>query len=400
MKHSLDIGVLIPEFPGQTHSFFWREIEALKRYHGHQVQIISTRLPPQKVHHEWVGKAEATYLYPIAPGALILAVVTLVAALPRLLAQADVRKLLRQLRNGALLLMAAHLLRLCRRDGIDHLHVHSCANAALVAALCQRMGGPRYSLVLHGPLGDYGPEQPFKWRRAAFVFVITEKLRQEMLQVLPEAADKMHVVPMGVDTDRFAPTPIPAPAPPPFLWFSCARLNRIKGFETLLEALAALQETHPDLPCHVTIAGEDESGGEGYRRVLEDRISSLGLAAHVTLLGAVTQADVLAQLHRCHGFVLASLHEPLGVAYMEAMACSLPVVGTDAGGVGELITDEQEGLLVPAQDAEALMQAMVRVMQDADLRDTLGRQARHRIETQFGARRSADALAQVLKGVD
>lgn len=398
LRKNRKIGIFIPEFPGQTHSFFWREIKALQQHHGYDPQVISTRLPPQKVSHEWVKEAEADYLYPIAFTALLMATLKVVLRLPGLLIQQDVRDIMRSPKYWALLTMAAHLGRICKREKIGHLHVHSCANAALVAALCHRMDDVSYSLVLHGPITDYGPHQAFKWRQANFVFVITEKLQSEMEELLPEAANKMQIVPMGVDTERFAPSESPTEAPPPFNWFSCARLNRIKGFETLLEAVAILAETHPDLRFNLNIAGEDESGGSGYRKTLEKIIADRALYERVRLLGAVTQSDVLSQLHNAHGFVLASLHEPLGVAYMEAMACGLPVVGTNAGGVTELITHQADGLLVAAEDANSLADAMYKIMTDADLRRELGIRARHKVQENFGSRRSADALSAALIG--
>ena len=59
------IAVLIPGFPGQTHSFFWREIEALDAFHGIGAQIVSTRLAPKPVWHDWVEQAGAIQLYPV-----------------------------------------------------------------------------------------------------------------------------------------------------------------------------------------------------------------------------------------------------------------------------------------------------------------------------------------------
>lgn len=391
------IAVLIPEFPGQTHSFFWREIEALKAGHGIEAQIVSSRLAPKPVWHDWVEQARAIQLYPLSKAHLARLFPDLVAALPRLAADPGTRRILRRPKAWAFVLMALRLARICRAQGLTHLHVHSCANFALIAALCHRISAIPYSLVLHGPLGDYGPDQPFKWQGAAFAFVITETLRAEVAKVMPAMMDKVRVVPMGVNTDLFSPPSAPRAADPDFFtWFCCARLNRVKGHDILIEAAGLLRARCPDRPFRIRIAGEDEQGGTGYRRDLERLIRDAGLCETVSLLGSVTQDAVRAELQSADGFVLASRHEPLGVAYMEAMACGLPVIGTDAGGVGELMTHGHDGLLVPPGDAEALAGAMAGLMRDHSLRQALGAAARQRIVHDFSSRRSADALAAAL----
>lgn len=391
------IAVLIPEFPGQTHSFFWREIEALKDGHGIGAQIISTRLAPKPVWHDWVDEAQAIQLYPVPGGEWPGLLSGLPVAIARLAVDPDARRILRNPRSLPFVLMALRLARICKARGLTHLHVHSCANFALIAALCHRISGIPYSLVLHGPLSDYGPEQPFKWRGAAFVFVITETLRAEVARLMPDMMDKVSVVPMGVNTDRFSPPAAPRPdSPDPFTWFCCARLNRVKGHDTLIEAASLLRAR--GRPVRIRIAGEDEQGGTGYHRDLDAMIAAADLGGTVDLLGSVTQDGVRDELRSADGFVLASRHEPLGVAYMEAMACELPVIGTDAGGVRELITQGRDGMLVPPGDALALADAMERMMADPALRRTLGHAARQRIVADFSARRSADALAAALSG--
>ena len=149
------IGYLIPQFPGQTHIFFWREIEELWRL-GAEVEIVSTRPPPPGlISHSWSAQAIArtTYLGR-------LTVTGFLAAPPRLAlvlwAEAGADGFL-----GDLILCAdpaRRLARLCAERRITHLHVHSCGRAALVAALARAgFGGVPYSLTLHGPLADYGP---------------------------------------------------------------------------------------------------------------------------------------------------------------------------------------------------------------------------------------------------
>lgn len=393
------IAVLIPEFPGQTHSFFWREIEALDAFHGIGAQIVSTRLAPKPVWHDWVEQAGAIQLYPVPKAELARLLPDLARTLPRLAADPDIRRILRQPKAWAFVLMALRLARICRARGLSHLHVHSCANFALIAALCHRISGIPYSLVLHGPLSDYGPDQPFKWKDAAFVFVITETLRAAVAQVMPAMMDKVRVVPMGVNTDQFSPPAAPRPdSPDPFLWLSCGRLNRIKGYDILIEAASILHRRHPMLDFRIRIAGEDDHGGTGYRREVEAALARSDVSDRITLLGSINQVLLRQELDAADGFVLPSRNEALGVAYMEAMACELPVIGTDAGGVKELITHGRDGLLVPPENPHALADAMERLMDDPTLRRTLGKAARQRIVADFSARRSADALAAALAG--
>lgn len=391
------IAILIPAFPGQTHSFFWREIEALERRHGVQSQIISTRLPPRPVQHDWVEKAQAMQLYPMTRAEVASAVARLPLALPKLVGDPEIRRLLRQGKIWALVLVALKLERVCRRLGLKHMHVHFCANFALIAALCHRISGIPYSLTLHGPIGDYGPEQPLKWRYARFVFVITETVASQIAALMPDMMSKVEVVPMGVNVDHFRPPVIPrTERPDPFVWFCCGRLDPVKGHDTLIRAAVLLQERLPDQPFVIRIAGEDKQGGTGYREDLEGMIAEAGLVGIVQLLGSVTENEVRSGLQAAAGFVLASRAEPLGVAYMEAMACGLPVIGTDGGGVRELIDPDRTGILVPPESPEALASAMIRLMKDANLRTALGSAARQHVEQRFLSHRSADALAAAL----
>jgi len=182
MPDPLNLGYLVPQFPGQTHIFFWREIADLERL-GAVPHLLSTRPPPPGlVSHDWSDAAIArtTYLGRPTPG----------HALTGLL-RAPWSDILRERQGGEFLkdvlicLPAARaLIQNCRARGIGHVHAHSCGRAALICALARLMGGPSYSLTLHGALSDYGPGQGFKWRHASFATIITHRLMAEMRDVL------------------------------------------------------------------------------------------------------------------------------------------------------------------------------------------------------------------------
>lgn len=398
MTHPLRIGYIVPQFPGQTHIFFWREIKALEAM-GHEVQVLSTRKPPRGlIAHDWSNKAitRTQYLGRIELGK---AMVALARLLPRGLVPALLREGTGFAKDTVVVLSAAlRLLRLTREMGLTHVHAHSCGRTALIAAYARMMGGAPYSLTLHGPLSDYGPGQRVKWQGAEFATVITRKLEAELRDALPgHLPDRLLIRPMGVDTDVLRrDTPY---APPehgrPIRLFSCARLNEVKGHQDLMAAVRRLLDQGVDV--RLEIAGEDDAGGSGFRTVLESRLKELHLRDHVTLLGAIDADAVKAKLLQTHIFVLASWHEPLGVAYMEAMACGVPVIGTDAGGVPELITDGDTGMLVPPKSPDQLADAVRKLATDPDKLRRLGIAGRAHVEAHFRASLGAETLAEEIQ---
>ncbi|MET3902802.1 exopolysaccharide biosynthesis GT4 family glycosyltransferase EpsE [Paenarthrobacter sp. 4246] len=403
-------GYLVPEFPGQTHAFFWRELKALTEL-GHQPEPVSTRHPGQAGPiPSWAHGRIPEIHYLVPPNALQIAGTALTALsglrhLDELRAASGLqgsplppRKLIQDLpRKAALFLAGAALARHARTRGWTHIHVHSCADAAQVALFAHILSGIPYSLTLHGPLSDYGPNQSEKWRNAEFAIIITEQLLAEAQEHLNGSLPTtVKVAPMGVELSAFARL---SPYKP---WtqgtqaqiFSCGRLNPSKGHMDLLRALRRVVDSGVDAA--LTIAGEDEHGGTGYRTVLQQAITDLGLTRRVTLLGAIPEDRVRRELERTHLFALASLQEPLGVAIMEAMAMGVPVVATAAGGVPQLVTEGLSGLLVEPRQPAKLATAMVHILRNPAKAAEMGAHGRIRLESTFDVRQSASALSELM----
>src|SRR6185437_12023187 len=399
------IGYLVPEFPGQTHIFFWRERESLARM-GIECDLVSTRKPPQKlITHSWSQAAmcDTRYLSPLGVRGLLSGIGAILHSGPagtlRALAailRADVSSLRQRLRLAGLALTGAHLASLARRHGWAHLHAHSCGDSAHVALFAHLIGGVPYSMTLHGPLSDYGPNQAMKWRHAAFGIVITNRLFGELHAAFGDLKPgRVDIAPMGVDIERFrrgAPY-VPWKGEGPFKIFSCGRLNPCKGHDDLIRAVALLREA--GIEATLNIAGADDTGG-WYQAQLLALIEQLRLHQAVSLLAAVPEAGVIRHLEASHAFSLASLNEPLGVAIMEAMAMELPVVVTKGGGVQELVTHSQDGILVEARNPADLAAGLQFGATQPDAAPALAAPARERIGRSSQSTPSALTLARRL----
>jgi len=396
---TLKIGYLVPQFPGQTHIFFWRELMELERL-GVNVQIFSTLLPPPNlISHDWSQQAIARTEYIGRPKLR-----DLISCLP-ILPYGEITACAR--RDGKAFLKdvlicapaAKRLLRECRAKGIAHVHVHSCGRAALIAALAYRMGGLSYSVTLHGPMSDYGNGQPFKWRSAKFATIITDKLLAEVRgELCKDAPRRLIVQPMGVDVEELSRSTAYQPAKPDgkIRLFSCGRLNVVKGHQDLMQVVRLLVDR--GLNVELEIAGEDDDGGHGYRKILQAKLLELKLENHVRLLGAIDAKAVKEKILQAHLFVLASWSEPLGVAYMEAMACGVPTIGTDAGGVPELIENGVNGVLVPPQNPLILSDAISSIINNPDQAVRLGKAGRARVVEGFRSTLGAEVLKrEILK---
>ncbi len=398
------IGYLVPEFPGQTHTWIWRDRRALEEL-GIEVDLVSTRRPKLTAQHGWAAGAEKVtrYLVPLSLRDVRDAAKALVQAGPKALARCllvalEVKEVTvaQRLKLCALVVVAGRFAALARDRGWSQLHVLSAGDAAHLAAFASYLTGIDYSLTLLASMDGYGPNQRQKWQHASFALVMSEKLRAEVEERLGDAApERIAIAPMGVDLDdakRKSPYRPWSPGQPAKI-YTCGRLHPVKGHRYLFEALALLRKQGRDVALQV--AGGQE-GVSGYREELQEQIRALGLESAVEFLGGVSEERHRQAIGEAHVFVLASLDEGISVAAMEAMAMQTPVVVTDVGGMRELVDPGVDALMVPAKDPEALSRAIGSILDDPALAVRLSEKSREKVARDFHHRRAAEALAGCL----
>lgn len=392
----MTLAYLINQYPGISHTFIRREIQALER-RGVAVARYAIRSSAHGlIAQEDRREAEKTRRIVGAPlGALAGAIV--VSALTRPLA--SLAALANALRLGAGLDagLFRHLLYFgeamalaawLRRDGADHIHAHFGTNSATVAMLAARVSGAAFSMTVHGPEEfDRAPKIALaeKIRRAAFVAAVSSFGRSQLRRLVePEHWDKIVIVPCGVDKAFYVGEPTPITHASRFV--AVARLSEQKGIPTLIDAAATLKREGRSF--QLTIIGDGELRG-----VIETAIARLDLKPEVTLAGWKTPAEIRAAIEDAGVFVLPSYAEGLPVSIMEAMSLARPVISTYVAGIPELVVPGETGWLTPASDVEALAKAMADAMARAPAElGAMGRKGRARAL----ARHDSDAAAAVL----
>jgi len=186
-------------------------------------------------------------------------------------------------------------------------------------------------------------------------------------------------LPIGIDTALFRPADRVRDANAVYHGIMVATLTPIKGYPVLLEALALLRTHHLLIHIHIVGSGEERS-------MLEQKVSTLGIADMVTFHGVLGKVD-LAKLMQQSDFALtSSLGETFGVAVAEGLACGLPTVATKVGALPELI-DESCGLLVKAGDPASLAAGIIA------LTDNLASYDRSAIGALIAAKLSHEAVS-------
>lgn len=169
------------------------------------------------------------------------------------------------------------------------------------------------------------------------------------------------------------------------LFMTVANLRPEKGYDVLLEASKQIEDR--GLPIRIAAVGRGP-----LRDVLHARHAELGLGERFAFLGQ--RDDVLQLLAGADAFVLASRHEGLPVALMEATSVGLPIIASRVGGVPQILEDGVDAILVPPADPGLLAQAMGRLAADPALRERLGKQARDK-SSMFDIARASQAVGDV-----
>lgn len=174
----------------------------------------------------------------------------------------------------------------------------------------------------------------------------------------------------GVSLEEFEDQLVhPYSHPRPFI-LGIGRLVPQKGFDILVRAFARALENH-QLEFDLLLAG---AGLEAHH--LERMVTNLGVGGRVHLLGRVDRASTVALFKGCAFFVLPSRREPFGIVNLEAMAAAKAVVASEVGGVPEVVTNGENGVLCPPGDVIALASAMSHLASDEALARRLGENGR------------------------
>ncbi|MGP1346504.1 MAG: glycosyltransferase [Phycisphaerales bacterium] len=230
-------------------------------------------------------------------------------------------------------------------------------------------------------------------READEICAVSHFLRDRLIERgMP--GERIRIQRMGTDLARFpsSPTPIRSVDEPLHIVF-VGRLIKYKACDDLINAIALLP---PDLRDRVTLS---VLGDGDERSALESLTASQGLEKVVRFFGAVPQSQVQETLQRSHALVIPSVTIPgqrfegLGLVAAEAMAAGRCVIGSNDGGIPEMIRHDETGLLFEPGDATALARAIERLCREPDLAPRLGAAARAGME---GGEFDADVAIEAL----
>jgi len=213
--------------------------------------------------------------------------------------------------------------------------------------------------------------------QAAHVVVTSQFMQRQVEAVYHLPPRQITAIPTGVDTSTFRPPSVPAPFETQAVRFACvARLEPSKGIDILLEAFAKVLAQYPAVRLVIV-------GGGAIEPFLA-QAHQLGIAEQVRFRGRLPCAEDVAEvLRQSHIFVLPSRVEGYGNVLLEAMTSRLAVIATRVGGIPEIVTDQQTGLLVAPEQPVELAAAMVKLTRDVALCEQLA-EAGYRQVTEHG----------------
>jgi colanic acid/amylovoran biosynthesis glycosyltransferase len=290
-------------------------------------------------------------------------------------------------------------------SGVDILHCHFGNVGRLgLAAAKQMETGAALFVTFHAhellkswsqPLASY--YAPL-FQSNALLLPISQRWRSLLIfsGAQPERTIVHHV---GVDVQTAVMIEDETPLVPRIVMVG--RMVEKKGHLIAVDALVRLRHTHPGLRFHCDMVGNGP-----LLEAVRSRIEQEGISEHVTLVGEASHGDTLGLIAAAQIFILPSISaengdmEGIPVVLMEAMARGVPVISTYHSGIPELVEHAVSGLLVPERDAEALAEAILSLLLDADLRQRLAAAGRVKVATEFNRSKQCARLRQLYEGAE
>ncbi len=295
--------------------------------------------------------------------------------------------------------------RIAKKEKIDAIHAHWIVPQGFVAAIIKKLTGIPYIVTAHA--GDVFPLKNgfLKWfgkvaLRNTFYCTVNSNATKEAVVGVANIPN-VDIVPMGVDLSAFSPTKKDDAIRQRLgidgeFIFTVGRMAEKKGFMYLIEAMPRVLEKLPK--AKLVMIGD---GPE--RQRLEQQVKELKLEKSVIFAGKVTHKELEKWYPTADVFVLPSIvtkegdTEGLGVVFLEAIASGTPIIGSNVGGIPDIIRHNDTGLLVPQKDAEKLAEAIVKVLADKNLEQKLTKNAMDFVKENFTWDIVADRFAEMFR---
>jgi len=401
------LGMILKGYPRISETFISNEIRLLEE-RGIPVHIFSMRKPRESFCHPSVKKIRARVDY--LPETIIS------RRLPRLLKHNALLAARRPARYALALNLALRRFRRTRKSatlkhllqagylvnfglakgGIVHLHAHFAHSPTSVAMFSSLLSGLPFSFTAHAK--DIYTSDPRQLREklamAAYAVTCTEYNRCHLMGLGLNGHTPIHRIYHGIDLTLFNdqnPRPMPAP---PYRILSIARLAAKKGLPTVLKALARLKQD--GIAFDYTLIGDGDD-----RETILRLIETLGLSDRTRWLGTLPHDVVREHYRQSDLFVLgcevAANGDRDGIpnVLVESLAMGVPVVATRVSAIPEIITPGETGLLGAPKGPDRMAAAMLRGLQDHDLRRKVIAAGRQRVQASFDNVTLVDELVRI-----
>jgi len=283
------------------------------------------------------------------------------------------------------------LMRLMRRERFDLVHTNT--GVTVGGAMAARLARIPHVWHFREILSEFGfflrLYQPLVMLLSDRLIFITGAVRDQFSSA--RLRGKGRVIYDGIAVSEFDESE-PENDRDPVVITSVGRLAPYKGQEILIQAIDTAVRRGIDLEAF--IVGDVYGDRHEYRTKLQSMASELGLVERVHFTGF--QSDVRPFLRRCNIFVLSSVRaEGLGIVMLEAMAAGRAIIATDGGGAPEVVTDGENGVLIPPGNSDKMADAIVRLASNGNERKQLAARGKETVKSRFSETAMVDAALEI-----
>ncbi|MEM2351113.1 MAG: glycosyltransferase family 4 protein, partial [Thermoproteota archaeon] len=309
-------------------------------------------------------------------------------------------------------LYVANILRVMKNNNVDLIHSHFAHYEGLVGLLVKKRTRRPLVVTVHGHDILIEPSVRYGARLSKRINIIVKRVLNEADAIIAastatfieackivHSADKVHLIPNGVDTNKFRPD------------IDSSHLKRVLNIRDETTVVFTLRSHEPQYGIEylikaipLVLKGERDIlfiiGGDGsLRQYHEELVQKLGVKEKVIFTGRISRNEVPYYYAMSDIVVVPSLQEAFGLVISEAMSSGKPVIGSKVGGIPDQIIHGYNGFLVQPRNPEEIAEKIVWLIENPEKAKQMGRNGRILAEEKFNIDRRIDRIIQLYKEV-